>query len=317
MREALYHPEFGYYTANISTVGRRGDFSTSATLSSVLGAAIANWIERRARELGFGREIPVIELGAGDGSLAETILKSAGWWKRRRWRYQIVEISPVLRESQRRRLSGVRNVVWRDSIEEALEACGGRALIFSNELVDAFPVVIAGSDGERWREARVAFDRQSGLREIFEPLDLAGLDSTSLEESWPAGQRVEIHDSYRRWIRTWAPKLKSGAVLTIDYGGSAAEIYGRRPGGSIRGYFRHERVEKSEIYQRIGRQDLTADVNFEDLRRWGVEAGWGTAEDNSQAAWLAKWASSCSPDDALTDTGGAGGAFRVLEQQPR
>jgi SAM-dependent MidA family methyltransferase len=51
MKEALYHPEFGYYTAHIRDVGPRGDFSTSATRGEELGTAIARWIEDRIREL--------------------------------------------------------------------------------------------------------------------------------------------------------------------------------------------------------------------------------------------------------------------------
>ena len=47
MAEALYHPDFGYYTRHIRTVGgSRGDFATSATLSELLGEAIAAWIEQ-------------------------------------------------------------------------------------------------------------------------------------------------------------------------------------------------------------------------------------------------------------------------------
>ena len=42
MSEALYHPAFGYYSANIDAIGgSRGDFSTSATMSPLLGRAIS------------------------------------------------------------------------------------------------------------------------------------------------------------------------------------------------------------------------------------------------------------------------------------
>jgi SAM-dependent MidA family methyltransferase len=48
MREALYHPEFGYYTARIRDVGARGDFSTFATLGNSLAqflALLANYYQ--------------------------------------------------------------------------------------------------------------------------------------------------------------------------------------------------------------------------------------------------------------------------------
>lgn len=301
MEAALYDPDFGYYTKNVGTVGRRGDFSTSATLSEQLGQGIANWIRERSE----GKPVSVIELGAGDGSLAQTILKSANWRERRRWDYQIVEISPRLREIQREKLG--KSARWADSIEAALDSAEGEALIFSNELVDAFPVILAAWDGAAWREIRIAIDREAGLREVFAPLDPENLDSTAFERDWPAGQRIEIHDSFRRWIS----KLGScRALLTIDYGGSVDEIFNRRPNGTLRGYFRHQRIEGGGIYQRFGKQDLTADVNFDDLQRWGRQVGLETVAFETQAEWIARWAG----PDARTAESDAG--FRVLEQRP-
>ncbi|MFT5466114.1 MAG: SAM-dependent MidA family methyltransferase [Verrucomicrobiales bacterium] len=300
MAAALYDPRFGYYTANIETVGRRGDFSTSATRSEELGKAIANWIKARSS----GSPVSVIELGAGEGSLARTVLDKAGWWARRRWKYRIVEISSRLREVQRERLGN--SVRWADSIESALAECGGNALIFSNELVDAFPVVVAAWDGSAWQEVRVSFNRETGLREVFTPLEAGKLDSSALEQNWQVGQRIEIHDSYRRWI----PKLKGGALLTIDYGGSVNEIYHRRPMGTLRGYFKHQRIEGAKIYQRFGQQDLTADVNFDDLERWGRNAGLEVRVLENQADWISRWGG------AKSNLSEADTAFKILEQRP-
>ena len=302
MEAALYDPKFGYYTTNISTVGRCGDFSTAATLSNDLALAISGWINARST----GPQISVIELGGGDGSLAKTILAQTGFWERRRWCYQIIEISPKLRDIQRTSLRKYeKNVRWQDTITDALDHCDGRALIFSNELVDAFPVIAAAWDGGAWQEIRVAFERNTGLREVFEPLESNRLDTTLLHRTWPAGQRVEIHDSYRRWQQSWAPELVDGSVLTIDYGDERQ--------GTLRGYFKQQRIEGGGIYQRFGLQDLTADVNFDDLERWGESLGWKTIDRTSQADWIKLWAGS-SADGRLVDSNDAGRAFQVLEQ---
>src|SRR5690606_25664413 len=80
MELALHHPRHGYYARRISTVGAAGDFSTTPTLSPVLARAIASWLSER-------RDIrDVVEVGAGDGSLAEAVLASIPWLKRRRLR---------------------------------------------------------------------------------------------------------------------------------------------------------------------------------------------------------------------------------------
>ena len=153
MEEALYAPDRGYYSRNIATVGARGDFSTSATMTPVLGKAVWRWIDE---ELAFhaGTIRDVIEVGAGDGSLMHSVLRARVLLRRLRdpgLRFHIVERSPVLAEHQRATLGG-RRISWHCDMAGALAACGGRAVVFSNELVDAFPVVQLRWSGEAWME---------------------------------------------------------------------------------------------------------------------------------------------------------------------
>ena len=163
MREALYHREFGYYTANIREFGRRGDFTTWPALDKGLGRAIAGWaLQNRP-----SKRWDLIEIGAGSGELAASILKTIGWWNRPR--YHIVEISPRLRQVQQGRLGSRAN--WHASVPEALAACGGTALILSNELVDAFPCRVFEKRPDGWRELALRLEegasRRSGLSARF------------------------------------------------------------------------------------------------------------------------------------------------------
>ncbi|HQZ28949.1 MAG TPA: SAM-dependent methyltransferase, partial [Verrucomicrobiales bacterium] len=106
MAMALYHHDHGYYTAEIRDIGgRNGDFATSATLSSALGQAIARWIKKEAAVHSFRKPIDLIEIGGGNGALAEAVLQSLGWWGRRQFRFHLVEISPVLKRKQQGRLA--------------------------------------------------------------------------------------------------------------------------------------------------------------------------------------------------------------------
>lgn len=334
MAEALYHPEFGYYTHHIRTVGgSRGDFATSATLSSLLGESIAAWIRAEVESLGLAPPIHMIEIGGGDGSLLRDVVTALGagkkpWWRRSRpdFQFHLVEISPRLRERQRETLKAVRrSITWHESVESALAAADGRAVLFSNELVDAFPVRLLRWDGH-WSEVMVSFDPVEGLREQFAPpVDLDGRSFSVLHEpeTWPAGQRVELHDSYRRWWEKWSPALIRGALLTIDYGSSAADLYRKRPGGTLRAYFRHQRLTGAGIYRLFGRQDITADVCFDDLIHWGDDIGFETTQHLSQADFLRCFAPQSCADLAasdraaafLLDPDGAGGAFRALAQR--
>ena len=316
MQEALYHPRFGYYSSKIRDIGSGGDFSTGATLDKGLPQAIAAWITRRARDLQW-RRIPVIEIGAGSGSLARSILHHLDWGIRWKLDYMIHETSPVLKTRQEQQLRW-RGVRWIASLADALEISGGRALIFSNELVDAFPCRLFEKVEGAWRECGVSFDEQAGLSEV--------LLQAAPEIPWfqqfadlPEGQRVERIDSYHSWLKEWSASWKAGSLLTIDYGDMSDRLYERRPQGSLRAYWRHHRLTGRDLYARFGNQDITTDVNFSDLIGWGRDLNWKHQPLMSQREFVKSWMPENkfrSLSSRFTDPGAAGDAFKVLEQTP-
>ena len=317
MAMALYDPEIGYYTSHISDLGgRSGDFATSATLSGALGKAIAGWIREQIADPGWKGPVHLIEVGGGNGALASSVLRSLGWWQRRRMRYHLVEISPRLREKQRERLARY-NVTWHTEMASALREAGGRALIFSNELVDAFPAkwLRRYAASGVWQEIYVRCDAAVGLKEVFRdcPTGITPDIYSAMALSEPAdAQRIEVLPSFRRWLGDMSLDWNAGAMLTIDYGGKNAEsVYHRRPGGTMRAYYRHERIEGGGVYARIGKQDLTADVNFGDLVKWGEALGFEGATLTSQGEFLARHGSG---GDLMAGEG-AGDAFQVLTQR--
>ncbi len=328
MADALYHPTKGYYTAHIKSVGRRGDFSTSATLHPALGTAVKAWLNAEAIRNPSVRD--VIEVGPGDGSLMAEVRRRDRWFQRRPFRYHLVESSPILRAVQIRRFG--RNVAHHADIHAALDAARGRAFVFSNELVDAFPATLIQWDApaSAWREIHIAKGNPPvELTRPFEIPDALRASSSALaawnRENPPPHphQRIEIHFSYLGWLRSWAAQLAAGAVLTIDYGGNFPDLYHRRPRGSVRAYFSHLVRHGEEVYQRPGRQDITADVNFTDLARWHRECGWDVDPLSTQAEFIRRFrpekrhhASKATPDDPalaiVLMEPGAGDAFKTL-----
>ncbi len=306
MALALYDPEHGYYTKHIAEVGgARGDFATSATLSDALSRSIAGWIVEEIAAHQWSGPVHVIEVGGGNGALAAGILRSLGWWRRRSIRYHLVEVSPVLLELQRKRLG--HSIAWHEPITEALAAAGGRALILSNELVDAFPVKWLVHREGTWREILVRYE-DGRLSETFADYEGPLPDLPDPIE----GQRVEIRPSYQKWLEDTTACLTHGSMLTIDYGApTAAEVYHRRPGGTLRAYHRHERIEGGGVYARFGRQDLTCDVVFSDLREWGETCGLRTIRLESQRSFLGRHGVG---GDAMAGSH-AGASFMVLEQR--
>jgi SAM-dependent MidA family methyltransferase len=309
MEAALYDPENGYYTRHIRTVGRRGDFSTSATLGGALACAMAAWIKEEWRRA--DARLPLIEIGPGDGSLHAAVRQALGWSGRIGLRSHLVERSPVLRAEQERKLRD-RRIAWHPDMSTALHACDGKALILSNELADAFPVTLLQRCDGAWQEVWLALKENGAIAEELRPAVPDNCDSSACRTDWPDGQRVEVLHSWRAWLNSWRAQWRRGAMLTVDYGGTPAEIYHRRRQGTVRGYRHHQRLEAAELYAVMGRCDITADVNFTDLREWGEAAGLTTAECVTQHEFVT---SRTAVADSLHGEGGAAEAFQCLVQR--
>jgi SAM-dependent MidA family methyltransferase len=186
--------------------------------------------------------------------------------------YVIVERSPAMIAQQRRLLEpfvAEGRVTWTDALpSEPITGC-----VLSNELVDALPVHrVVRRDGalkELYVDAvgaafveRLAEPSTPELAAYFERLGI------SLAE----GQQAEINLAAIAWMREVGRALRRGYVLTIDYGYPADELYGpHRPRGTLLAYHRHRTNEA--FFERVGRQDLTAHVDFTTLARAGRSAG--------------------------------------------
>ncbi len=272
-------------------------------LARAWALAIGQWILQNKSS---GR-VNVIEIGAGNGALASAVIKAIGWWKKPR--YQIVEVSARLRELQQKRLGS--KAVWHASVIEALEVCGGAPIIISNELVDAFPCRVFRKNGDGWRELALRIEK-NGVREewISSPLPT----STAFLESWPVGQRVEVHESFRLWLREWLPSWKLGKMLTIDYGDTCPALYRRRPNGTLRAFAHHQRLEGRDAYAGFGLRDLTADVNFSDLRQHSPLSTTAFGTLTEFLSTNGGFAKNDRLSQMLHSAGGAGDSFKFLVQ---
>ncbi len=308
MQHALHAPNTGYYSRNIQTVGTTGDFSTTATLSNVLGKAVAQSALDWARN--SNAPLNLIELGGGDGSMAKSVIKSLPVLKRWKLRYHIVDNSTPLTEQQQKQNSLSRKVKWHTEIKSALKSCKGVAFIFSNELVDAFPVRVFKKSSGYWNELYL-----HNQEEHFYPC-VDTLPNTSAID-YPvttAEQRIEVHESYHEWMQDWLPHWKMGELLTVDYGDTHPNVYSRMPSGTLRAYSHHQRITGKAVYQNPGRQDITADVNFSDLIAWGKQDGLETISLMEQREYLSPFVTKSAEDQFLIHPDGAGSAFKVLLQ---
>lgn len=300
MDMALYHPEYGYYSSHAVKIGfKDSDFFTSPNLCSDFGELLAEQFLQMWEILGKPIPFSLVEMGAGQGLLALHILK----YHQLHYpdffaalEYIIVEKSPALRQEQQQRLQDfpVRWCNLEDIPPNAIAGC-----FFSNELVDAFPVhqfiletgelreiyvttsnltlqppsnesfsppLIGEGLGERSNFAFVEVTGEPSTLQLAEYLDLLEIDLT--QSAYPDGYRSEINLAALDWLSIVADRLQRGYVLTIDYGHPASRYYNpRRSQGTLQCYYQHRFHDNP--YINIGRQDITAHVDFTALERWG------------------------------------------------
>ena len=292
MELALYAPDLGYYTSTAVRAGREGDFLTAPETHPIFGAAVARQVADAWRRLGEPSVFAIREYGAGRGALAEAVVTAlaadepglaAGL------RYEAVEIAPHGRSRlEERLLAAAPDLPLRalDPAAAAVSPPADEGVVLANEYVDALPVhrVEQGPDGLRevfvdWRDERFAevLAAPSGPA-LAERLAVEGI---ALEP----GQRAEIATGLDAWAADVARWLRRGVAIVIDYGYPAAELYGpRRRAGTLLGYVGHRAV--ADPYVAVGRQDLTAHVDFTAVERAMAGAGLAPLGLTTQSRFL-------------------------------
>lgn len=342
MELALYCPETGYYESNKNTVGRRGDFITSVSTGELFGQLLAfqfgEWLENlRQKKVD---KFFIIEAGAHDGKLAADILR---WLRENRpaliaqIEYCLIEPSSTRQQWQRETLKKFPNVYWFSDFENLkLKTQDSKlhGVLFSNELLDAFPVHRFGwnANEKKWFEWGVAFDDEkfvwSRIKDLASPIlsSIVQLPS-SLLEVLPDDYTIETSPAAENWWRAAANILSHGKLLAIDYGFTAEEQFSpSRTRGTLRAYHQH-RVS-DDLLAQPGEQDLTAHVNFSAIQKAGEATGLTTEMFCTQPQFLTRIFSAAlkqnqfTPLDAkqvrqfqtLTHPEHLGRAFRVLMQ---
>ena len=275
MEIALYGPH-GFYTTT-GHAGRRGDFITSPEVGPLFGLILGNYIDLVWKDLGRPEQFDVVEVGAGPGTLARSII-AAPLECRDALRYVAVETSEVQRQ---RHPNGIVSTA-----EFPTEPIVG--VVLANELLDNLPFRLMVFDGG-WRESWIALT-PSGfseeLRHLYEiPIHLP---STA-----PHGARAPIQDVACRWVVNAVASLSRGRLLVIDYMRPLTEgvtKIGWREW--LRTYAQHGRG--GHYLKDVGLQDITCDVMLDQAFE-GVEARFMT-----QASFLESHGISAAVDEGRT-----------------
>lgn len=291
MSAALYTPNMGYYANGLHKFGAGGDFITAPELSPLFGQCIA----RQVVEINSALDstAAILELGAGSGALAESILLYLSAIDAAPQSYFILEPSASLQQRQQERLQAslpadiFASVHWLSRLPENFVG-----VILGNEVVDALPVEVIRllpNDAEqafvRWDDAPSRFDWDWQPIVDVQLQEEANVIRQHVGEVSERGYQTEICRVLPAWVASLADCLQQGAILLIDYGYSEKEYYAsRRWMGSLRAHYQQRAHNDPFWYP--GLQDLTAHVNFTALAYAGFHAGLQVAGYNTQAHFL-------------------------------
>lgn len=256
MADALGHPEHGYYMGK-DPFGRTGDFITAPEISQMFGELVGLWCAEVWRLTGSPSAFNLIELGPGRGTLMQDALRAARVLPSfgEAASIHLVETSPVLRDMQAVTL-GDHHPTWHDDLNHIPD---GPLVVIANEFFDALPAHQFTITESGWRENVVTVD---GDRLVLATAS-AATPATALlsgRDAGAGGSIAEICPAAISIASGLAERIAAygGAALVIDYG--YAEPTGEATLQAVRQHEPHDFLSDP------GTADLTAHVNFRDLR---------------------------------------------------
>jgi len=280
MELALYAPGLGYYMAGARKLGAEGDFTTAPELGSLYGHTLAR---AAAAALGAADD-EILEIGAGTGALAASLLEELERLGRLPRRYLIVELSPELRARSRDTLAArvphlMERVAWLNGLPPAVSG-----FVIGNEVLDAMPVHVVRARGGAIEEAGVAVGDGDAFEWAHRPA--AGeLARAARTLDLPDGYTTEIGLVASAFVASLARIIERGVALFVDYGFPRREYYHpQRSRGTLMCHYRHRAHD--DPFFLPGLQDITAHVDFTAVAEGARAAGADVLGYTTQAQLL-------------------------------
>lgn len=247
MGNCLYHEEHGYYMAG-TPFGTQGDFTTAPEISQLYGEMIGAWVADTWIKMGRPQQWQLLEAGPGRGTLMKDMLRTLKHALPECYdasKISLLEISPMLKIQQRDLLSE-HHIFWANSIDDIDFSLPTIAV--ANELLDAFPVrqYVKNADG-LYNERLVTVEDDA----------FTFTTSNQTKELQYSGDVVETSEAMESFLCKLKDKLTNGAALFVDYGDHGT-------GDSLQALSKHKNIS---LLEQPGKSDITAHVNFDNVRR--------------------------------------------------
>ena len=252
-RNVLYDNNLGYYTSRLP-FGEKGDFITSPKISSLFSEIIAIWIISTWELFGKPKNFNIIELGPGDGSLTNVLLRSFKKFPEFNSTKKIFlyEESNYLKKIQKKNILD-KNINWINDFNSIKK---GPVIFFGNEFFDALPIKQFKRVRNSIMEKNYSFDKNFKIIEVFNKASKTDVKIIKTYKTLKKLDFIELPKFGFQELKKIIKKISElkGCILMIDYGYLKSNNQ-----NTLQSVLRHKR---NSLFDNLGKADITSHVNF-------------------------------------------------------
>lgn len=260
------------YYSQADALGEQGDFITAPEVSQMFGELIGLWLADLWIRAGRTEPVHYVELGPGRGFLARDARRAMKRYGLEP-RMHLVEASVKLRDEQ---LVQVPDAFFHHDLSTV--PVKGPVLLVANEFLDALPIRQLVMTGDGWREVMVGLEGDDFVLVAGrQPMDVAVPEA---RRQAPVGTVIETCPGAAATLFEVAGRLtgQGGVALFIDYG-----YLNPRTGSTLQAIKGHQKVDP---FAMPGEADLTAHVDFDQMKQVALSRGARWMGSTTQGAWL-------------------------------
>jgi NADH dehydrogenase [ubiquinone] 1 alpha subcomplex assembly factor 7 len=251
----LYKFKDSYYQKK-KFFGHKGDFVTSPHISSIFSEILAIWIMMFCKKKDLGKELNILELGPGDGTMAYDILSTLHKLNLFKYKinYFLLEKSLSLKKQQKIKLAKYNNVNWIENLNKYNKK---NTVIISNEFFDALPIKQFLKKNNQWFEKYVSYNKNSNKFEFINVKASSKLiKKVKNIYNLKINNFIEFCPKFESLINKISKilKLKNSIFLAIDYGENSELC-----NDTLQAIYKNK---KNNILKNLGNSDITYNVNF-------------------------------------------------------
>ena len=258
----LYDKKLGYYNSKIP-FGKEGDFVTSPKISNIFSEIIAIWMISCWETFGRPKNLNIVELGPGDGTLTKILLRTFKKFPEFNSikKLFLFEKSIYLKKIQKKNILD-KGVKWIDNFDKLKK---GPIIFFGNEFFDALPIKQFKKIYNSLYEKNYTLNQKFEIKEVFRK---ASQQDEKMIKNFKTIKKLKFIEFPKlgfNELKKISKKISElqGCILIIDYGYLKPNNQ-----NTLQSVIKHK---KNKLLNNLGKADITAHVNFSLLSEFFIK----------------------------------------------